>query len=92
MLNFWAHLKKMYFCIMVQNLSEEEMSLLARAERYCANEEQSIHPPARHALTVPTTHDGGVISNPAAACSPSMSPTKCLNSLYNLATGNPITL
>ncbi len=30
----------MYFCIMVQNLSEEEMSLLARAERYCANEEQ----------------------------------------------------
>ena len=25
---------------MVQNLSEEEMSLLARAERYCANEEQ----------------------------------------------------
>lgn len=30
----------LYFCIMVQNLSEEEMSLLARAERYCANEEQ----------------------------------------------------
>ena len=29
-----------YFCNMVQNLSEEEMSLLARAERYCANEEQ----------------------------------------------------
>jgi regulatory protein len=25
---------------MVQNMSEEEMSLLARAERYCANEEQ----------------------------------------------------
>ena len=25
---------------MVQNLTEEEMSLLARAERYCANEEQ----------------------------------------------------
>jgi len=30
----------MYFCNMVQNMSEEEMSLLARAERYCANEEQ----------------------------------------------------
>ncbi|MCQ2294107.1 MAG: RecX family transcriptional regulator [Bacteroidales bacterium] len=25
---------------MVQNISEEEMSLLARAERYCSNEEQ----------------------------------------------------
>ena len=25
---------------MVQNMSEEDMSLLARAERYCANEEQ----------------------------------------------------
>ena len=25
---------------MVQNMSEEEMSLLAKAERYCANEEQ----------------------------------------------------
>lgn len=25
---------------MVQNISEEEMSLLAKAERYCANEEQ----------------------------------------------------
>lgn len=25
---------------MVQNMSEEEMSLLSRAERYCANEEQ----------------------------------------------------
>lgn len=30
----------MYFCNMVQNMSEEEMSLLSRAERYCANEEQ----------------------------------------------------
>lgn len=30
----------MYFCTMVQNFTEEEMSLLARAERYCANEEQ----------------------------------------------------
>ena len=30
----------MYFCSMVINLSEEDMLLLAKAERYCANEEQ----------------------------------------------------
>lgn len=30
----------MYFCIMVQSMSDEDMSLLAKAERYCANEEQ----------------------------------------------------
>lgn len=35
-----AHLIFLYFCTMVQNMSEEEMSLLAKAERYCANEEQ----------------------------------------------------
>lgn len=35
-----THLFFLYFCSMVQNMSEEEMSLLARAERYCANEEQ----------------------------------------------------
>lgn len=29
-----------YLCSMVQIMSEEDMSLLARAERYCANEEQ----------------------------------------------------
>lgn len=40
MLKIFAHLFFLYFCIMVQNMSEEEMSLLARAERYCANEEQ----------------------------------------------------
>ena len=40
MLNKFAHSYFLYFCIMVQNLSEEEMSLLAKAERYCANEEQ----------------------------------------------------
>ena len=40
MLKIFAHLFFLYFCNMVQNMSEEEMSLLARAERYCANEEQ----------------------------------------------------
>lgn len=35
-----AHSFFLYFCKMVQNMSEEEMSLLTRAERYCANEEQ----------------------------------------------------
>ncbi len=30
----------MYLCIMVQNMSDEDMSLLVKAERYCANEEQ----------------------------------------------------
>ena len=40
MLKILARLFFLYFCNMVQNLSEEEMSLLARAERYCANEEQ----------------------------------------------------
>ena len=40
MLKIFACLFFLYFCNMVQNMSEEEMSLLARAERYCANEEQ----------------------------------------------------
>ena len=35
-----VHSYFLYFCIMVQNLTEAEMSLLAKAERYCANEEQ----------------------------------------------------
>ena len=40
MLKIFAHLFFLYFCNMVQNMSEEEMLLLAKAERYCANEEQ----------------------------------------------------
>ena len=35
-----AHRFFMYFCIMVQNMTDEDMLLLAKAERYCANEEQ----------------------------------------------------
>ena len=40
MLKKMVHSYFLYFCIMVQNLTEAEMSLLAKAERYCANEEQ----------------------------------------------------